>query len=212
MSSDALISFSLSFDRHHVSAVLSGTNVSIISKAHQIFGETLKALAYDDSIFYGSSLMGYATLQMKFEYDGIVSASPLPCFSSDLLLGEAAVLFVPKLQTTIRKRYETTPEGYPPGSQLHLSNEYFDNPLVLTIGRIWDEVSAGKTMIVNDIGYGIDFYGKWRGNEEKEPHREGLPFGGTTHETMHVGSSLTYSFEGELFFFVATTPPQLSDI
>jgi len=211
MSSDPQISLSLATHCYPVSAVLSATNVSIISKAHQIFGETLKALACDDSIFYG--LADKETLQMKFKYDGIVSASPLPCFSSDLLLGEAAVLFVQKLQITIRKRYETTPKDYPPGSQLHLSNEYLDNvidnPLVLTRGRIWDEVSAGKTVIVNDIGYHIDFYGNWQGNEEMEPHREGLPFGGTNHETMDVGSGFRYYFTGESFFFVATTPPQL---
>jgi len=102
------------------------------------------------------------------------------------------VLFFQKLQITIRKRHETTPKGNPPGSQLHLLNEYLDNDidnsLVLTSGRIWEEVLAGKTMIVNDIGYRIDFYENWQGNEEKESHGEGLPFGGTSHETMDVGS------------------------
>jgi len=150
---------------------------------------------------------------MKFKYDGIVSASSLPCFSSDLLLEEDAVLFIQKPQFTMKKPYKTTPKGYPPGSQLHLSNEYLDNvidnSLVLTSGGTWEEVLAGKTMIANDIGYHIGFYGNWRGNEEKEPHREGLPFGGTTHETMDIGSGFRHNFTGEGFFLVAATPTQL---
>jgi len=48
--------------------------------------------------------------------------------------------------------------------------------------------------------------------KEQETNREGLPFEGTTHETMQVGSSFTFFFEGELSFFVTTTPPQLGDI
>ena len=155
MSSDAQLSLLLN-SYYPFSAVLSGSNISIISKAYQFFGETLKALGYDASIF-NDDLAGNETLQMKFEDDGIVSSGFIPCSSSDLLLGEAAVLLAPTLQMMIRKRYKTTPKGYPPESQLHLSNRYLDNivdnALVLTNGRTWEKILAGNIMIMNDNAY-----------------------------------------------------------
>jgi len=72
MSSDAQLSLLLN-SYYPFSAVLSGGNISIISKAYQFFGETLKALGYDASIF-NDDLAGNETLQMKFEDDGIVSS------------------------------------------------------------------------------------------------------------------------------------------
>jgi len=114
------------------------------------------------------------------------------------------VLFAPKLQMMIRKWYETTPKGYPPRSQLHLPNGYLDNivdnSLVLTNGRTWEKTLAGNIMIMNDNAYGINFYGNWRRSKEPEFNRDGLPFGGTTHETMDVGSSFNIISEVSVLY------------
>jgi len=197
-------------------AALSGTNISIISKAYQLFGGTVNALAHDFS-----NLVGDEMLQFQFEDDGIASASPLPCSSTELILGETAVLFSPKLQIMIRKWYQTIPK--PPGSQLHLSNKFLekviDESAVFTLGKIENTTLAGKTMIVDDASLSIYFYEGWQRIKEQEPNQEGLPFGGTTHETVVVGSSFTYSFMGVWLLFdlrclrlnfgdIQVTPPQ----
>ena len=102
----------------------------------------------------------------------------------------------------IRKWSDTTPKGYLPESQRHLSNEYLENVIdnSLVITREYPSVAHanGRTLIVNDNNRVINFNKDWQ-RKEQDTNREGLPFGGTTHETMHVGSSFRYYFEGELF-------------
>jgi len=65
MSSDTQLSLLLD-PYYPFSGALSGGNISIISKAYQIFSETLKALAYDGGAFEDPA-GGPETLQMKFK-------------------------------------------------------------------------------------------------------------------------------------------------
>jgi len=209
----------MSSDAHHIlvidkrdwiPAILSGANFSIISKAFQLFGSTIEFLAYKVDPY-----AAHKTLQMRLEDDGIISARSLPYSSSELLLGETAALVVPERHIMIRKWSRTTPKGYPPESQLHLSNEYLENAIDNSLVIIKEYPSLayanGQTLIVNDNSPLINFNKGWQ-IKEQETNREGLPFEGTTHETMRVGSSFTFFFEGELSFFVVTTHPQLGDI
>jgi len=139
---------------------------------------------------------------MKLEDDGIVSARSLPYSSSEWILGDTAALVVPELHIVIRKWSQTTPKGYLPESQLHLSNEYLENVIdnSLVITREYPLPANGHTLIVNDNSPLINFNNDWQ-RKEQDTNREGFPFGGTTHETMHVGSNFTYSFTGVWFFF-----------
>ena len=50
-------------------STLSGVNISLISKAYQLFGSTIDLLAFTHNRF-----MSNETLQMKLEDDGIISA------------------------------------------------------------------------------------------------------------------------------------------
>jgi len=104
----------------------------------------------------------------------------------------------------VRKWSHTTPKGYLPESQLHLSNEYvenvIDNSLVITTMYPPARHATGGTLIVNDNNRRINFNKNWQ-RKEQDTNREGFPFGGTTHETMHIGSRFTYSFTGVWFFF-----------
>jgi len=204
MSSDAC----LRLDRywHPYSGILSGVNISTISKAYQLFGSTIELLALTNKPSRGNK-----TLQMKLEEDGIVSARSLPYSSSEWLLGETAALVVPEWDIMIRKLSQITPKGYLHEFQLHLSNEYLENIIDNSLVITRKYLPYGQTLIVNDNSLLIKFDKDWQ-RKEQETNQEGLPFGGTTHETMHVGSSFRYIFTGEWFFFVATTPPQLGDI
>jgi len=191
MSSDAYLCVGPSW--HPNSVILSGVNISTISKVYQLFGSTIDLLALTDNLSLGNK-----TLHIKLEEDGIVSVRSLPYSSSEWLLGETVALVVPEWDIMIRKWSQITPKGYLSEFQLHLSNEYLEN----VIDNAWVITSKytpyGQTLIVNDNSRFIDFKKDWQ-RKEQDTNREGLPFGGTTHETMHVGSSFTYSFEGELF-------------
>ena len=76
-----------------------------------------------------------------------------------------------------------------------------DESVVFTVGKIENTTLAGKTMIVDDASLSIYFYEGWQRIKEQEPNQEGFPFGGTTHETVVVGSRFTYSFTGVWFLF-----------
>jgi len=164
-----MFGFEMSSNAHHVlvidkrdwiPAILSGANFSIISKAFQLFGSTIEFLAYKVDPY-----AAHKTLQMRLEDDGIISARSLPYSSSELLLGETAALVVPERHIMIRKWSRTTPKGYPPESQLHLSNEYLenaiDNSLVITKEYPSLAYANGQTLIVNNNSPLINFNKGW---------------------------------------------------
>jgi len=146
--------------RDWIPAILSGANFSIISKAFQLFGSAIKLLAYKVDPY-----VAHKMLQMRLEDDGMISARCLPYSSSELLIGETATLVVPARHIMIRKWSRTTPKGYPPESQLHLSNEYLenaiDNSLVITKEYPSLAYANGQTLIVNNNSPLINFNKGW---------------------------------------------------
>jgi len=105
---------------------------------------------------------------------------------------------------------------FKPSRQHILSNAtaFDDGPWVFTVAAVQNPRLAGKTVIVNDEDPGIRFDNKWQKKKKRLSFETNLgtvfPFGGTTHETMEVGSSFTYSFSGRSFssLIIAMIPPQ----
>jgi len=164
-----MFGFEMSSNAHHVlvidkrdwiPAILSGANFSIISKAFQLFGSAIELLAYKVDPY-----VAHKMLQMRLEDNGMISARCLPYSSSELLIGETATLVVPAQHIMIRKWSRTTPKGYPPESQLHLSNEYLenaiDNSLVITKEYPSLAYANGQTLIVNNNSPLINFNKGW---------------------------------------------------